>query len=153
MVLFSNWNSISCNLLNIFSNFSRNRKQRVVLNGQTSSWPDANVGIPQGSILGPLLFLVYINDLTDGLSSNAEFFADGTSLVSAVHNASITAKELNDDLVKINRWNYQWKMNCNPDLRKKAQEEIFSRKTKKKNTILLSLLTTIMYRKQIHKSI
>ena len=93
-------NGISGNLLNLLSNFLRNRKQRVVLNGQTSSWADVNAGVPQGSILGPLLFLIYINDLADGLSSNAKLFADDTSLFSVVHNANTTAKKLNNDLVK-----------------------------------------------------
>ena len=69
-----------------------------------------------------------------------------------VHNANTTAKELNNDLVKISRSAYQWKMSFNPDPSKQAQEVIFSRKTKK-NTILLSLLTTIMYWKLIHKNI
>ena len=124
-------NGISGNLLNLLSNFLRNRKQRVVLNGQTSSWADVNAGVPQGSILGPLLFLIYINDLADGLSSNAKLFADDTSLFSVVHNANTTAKELNNDLVKISRWAYQWKMSFNPDPSKQAQEVIFSRKTKK----------------------
>ena len=108
-------NGIYGNLLNLLLNFLRNRKQRVVLNGQTSSWADVNAGVPQGSILGPLLFLIYINDLADGLSSNAKLFADGTSLFSVVHNANTTAKELNNDLVKISRWDYQWKMSFNPD--------------------------------------
>ena len=71
-------NGISGNLLNLLSNLLRNGKQREVLIGQTSSWVDANAGVPQGSILGSLLFLIYINDLADGLSSNAELFADGT---------------------------------------------------------------------------
>ena len=53
-------NGISGNLLNLLSNFLRNRKQRVVLNGKTSSWADVNAGVPQGSILGPLLFFKYI---------------------------------------------------------------------------------------------
>ena len=74
------------------------------------------------------------------------------TLFSVVHNANTTAKELNNDLVKISRWAYQWKMSFNPDPSKQAQEVIFSRKTKK-NTILLSLLITIMYQKLIHKSI
>ena len=87
-------NGISGNLLNLLSNFIRNRKQKVVLNGQTSSRADVNAGVPQGSILGPLLFLIYINDLADGLSSNAKLFADATSLFSVVHNANTTAKEL-----------------------------------------------------------
>ena len=125
--------------------------QRVVLNGQTSSWADVNAGVPQGSILGPLLFLIYINDLADGLPSNAKLFADDTSLFSAAHNVNTTAKKLNNNLVKINSWAYQWKMSFNPDSRKQAQEVIFSRKTKK-ITILLSLLTIIMYRKLIHKN-
>ena len=85
----------------------RNKKQRVVLNGQTSSWADVNEGVPQGSILGPLLILIYINDLADGFSSNAKLFADDTSLFFVVHNGITTAKELNNDLVKISRWAYQ----------------------------------------------
>ena len=64
-------------------------------------------------------FLIYINDLADGLSSNAKLFADDTSLFSIVH------------LVKINRRAYQWKMSFNPDPSKQAQEVIFSKKTKK----------------------
>ena len=124
-------NGMSGNLLNLLSNFLRNRKQRVGLNGQTSSWADVNAKVPQGSILGPLLFLIYINDLADGLSSNAKLFADDTSLFSVVHNANTTEKELNNDLVKINRWAYQWKMSFTPDPSKQAQEVIFSRKTKK----------------------
>ena len=134
MVLFSKLkqNGISGNLLNLLSNFLRNRKQRVVLNGKTSSWADVNAGVPQGSILGPLSFLIYINDLADGLLSNAKLFADDTSLFCVVHNANTTAKQLNNDLVKINRWAYQWKMSFNPDPSKQAQEVIFSRKTKKR---------------------
>ena len=144
-------NGISGNLLNLLSNFLSNRKERVVLNGQTSSWTDVNAGVSQGSILGSFLFLIFINDLADGVSSNVKLFADDTSLFSVVHNANTTAKELNNDLVKISRWAYQWKMSFNPDPSKQAQEVIFSRKTKK-NTILLSLLT-IMYWKLIHKNI
>ena len=145
-------NGISGNFLNLLSlsNFLRNRKQRGVLNGQASSWADVNSGVPQGTILGPLLFLIYINEY--GLSTNAKLFADDTSLFSVVYNANTTAKELNNDLVKINRWAYQWKMSFNLDPSKQAQEVIFSRKTKKEYH-LLSLLTTIMYRKLIHKNI
>ena len=84
------------------SDFLRNRKQRVKLNGESYSWTNANAGAPQGSILGPLLFLIYINDLPDGLSSNAKLFADDTSLFSGVHYINTSAIELNSGLKKIN---------------------------------------------------
>ena len=91
-------NGISDDLLNILSDFLRNRKQRVTLNGQSSSWTNVNAGVPQGSILGPLLFLIYINDLPDGLSSNAKLFADDTSLFSVANDINTSAIESNSDL-------------------------------------------------------
>ena len=93
-----------------------------------SDWSDVRAGVPQGSILGPLLFLIYINDLSEGLSSNAKLFAGDTSLFSVIHDTS--ALELNSDLAKINRWAFQWKMSFNPDPKKQAQKVIFSRKSK-----------------------
>ena len=62
--------------------FLKNRQQRVVLNGQLSSWTMVNAQVSQGSILRPLLILIYINDLPNGLQSNAKLFADDTSLSS-----------------------------------------------------------------------
>ena len=126
-------NGISGKLHKLLHDFLVNRKQRVVLNGQVSSWANVKSGIPQGSILGQLLFLIYINDLPKCLSPNGELFVDDTSLFSVIHDSSTTRNELNDDLVKINNWAYQWKMSFNPDPNKQAQEVIFSRKTKKIN--------------------
>ena len=123
-------NGISANLINLVCDFLRNRKQRVLLNGQVSGWSDVKAGVLQGSILGPLLFLIYINDLSEGLSSNAKLFADDTSLFSVIHYSNTSALELNNDLVKINRWAFQWKMGFNPDPKKQAQEVIFSQKSK-----------------------
>ena len=107
------------------------RKQRVVLNGQHSSWTNVEAGVLQGSILGSLFFLVYINDLSDGLTSNPKLFADDTSLFSVVQNINSTANDLNSDLIKISDWDFQWKMRFNPDPKKQAQEVIFSRKINK----------------------
>ena len=63
-------NSISGSSLETLTDFLKDRKQRVVLNGQSSSWANIEAGAPQGSILGPLLFLIYINYLPDNLSTN-----------------------------------------------------------------------------------
>ena len=73
-------NGISGNLLKASKHFLTNRKERVLLNGQSSSWTNVNARVPQGSILGLLLFLIYINNLADGLSFNTKHFADGPSL-------------------------------------------------------------------------
>ena len=121
-------NGITADVINILQDFLHNRKQRVVLNGQCSSWADANVGFPQGSILGPLLFLIYIKHLSDGLKSKCKLFADDTSLFSLVNNINTSASDLNEDLEKIGNWSLKWKMNFNPDPNKHTQEIIFSRK-------------------------
>ena len=71
---------ISGDLLELIKNFLSNRFQKVVLNGQTSKWEKINAGVPLGSVLGPLFFLIYINDLTDGISSTVKLFADDITL-------------------------------------------------------------------------
>ena len=90
-------NGTSGNHLNVISDFLHQRKQRVVLNGQHLPWTNTEAGIPQGPILEPLFFLIYINDLSDGLTSNPKLFADDTSLFSVIHNINSTASDLNSD--------------------------------------------------------
>ena len=102
----------------------------MLLNGQNSSWKEITSGVPQGSILGPLLFLIYINDFLDGLSSNFKLFANDTSLFSVVHDVTLSSSELNSDLAKIIEWAFKWKMSFNSDPTEPVQEVIFSRKFK-----------------------
>ena len=75
--------------------------------------------------------LIYINDLSENLVSNPKLFADDTSLFSVIFDKDLSAKNLNDDLNRINKWAFQWKMSFNPDPNKQAQEVIFSRKIQK----------------------
>ena len=70
---------VSDYLLNLIESFLRNGFQKVLLNGQTSKWLPVEAGVPQGSILGPLFYLIYINDLSDDLNSTVKLFPDDTS--------------------------------------------------------------------------
>ena len=107
-----------------------NRKQRVVLNDFSSDYSSIDSRVPLGSVLGPLLFLIYINV---NIKSNVYFFADDTMLFSVVNNPAISANELNHDLKVISQWAYQWNMNFNPDLSKQATELLFSCKKNSPN--------------------
>ena len=107
-------------LLTLLTDFQSNRKLRVALNDQHSLWTDFRASVPQDSILAPLPFLLYINDLTENLHSNPKLFADDTSLFSTVTDAALLNSRLNDDLSKINNRAYEWKMSCNPDSIKSA---------------------------------
>ena len=100
-------NGMSRKLHKLLHDFSVSTKQRVVLDGQVSSWSNAKAGLPQSSILDSLLFLIYINDLPKDLSSNPKLFADDALLFSVIHYRSITRNDLKDDLIKISHWAYQ----------------------------------------------
>ena len=95
---------VSGQLLLLIQSFLKDRKQRTVLNGQSSSWGDISAGVPQGSILGPLFFLVYINDLAVGLKCNVKLFADDTSLFTVVEDSNTAANDMNHDLNSISQW-------------------------------------------------
>ena len=90
-------NGVKGNLLETLINFLNDRKQRVVLNGQHQKWANIEAGVAQGSILGSLLFLTYINDLPDNLISNSKLFADDTSLFSVINDKHLSANKLDQD--------------------------------------------------------
>ena len=78
-----------------------NRYQRVVVNGQGSSWAGVKAGAPEGSIVGPLFFLIYINDLSENLKSTVKIFADDTSIFHVVKDPNTSAEIVNHDLTRI----------------------------------------------------
>ena len=141
-------NGISGNLLELFRNFLSNRKQRVLLNGKKSEWAEISAGVPQGSVLGPLLFLVYINDLVGNVRCDIKLFADDTSLFSVVYDKSKTAAELDRDLERVRLWAWQWKMKFNTE---KTEEVIFSAKKVKPIHPPLSFGDDDVVRKSEHK--
>ena len=112
----------------ILEDFLSDRKQRVVLNGQCFSWFGIRASAPQGSILGALLFLIYINDLSNDIKTKFKLFTDDTSLFSAVHDIDTSANDPNHDLEKISEWAFQCKIKFNLDPIKQTQEIIFSKK-------------------------
>ena len=126
-------NGIHGNILKLFKSYLHNRRQRVVLNGSSSDYSNIESGVPQGSVLGPLLFLIYINDLEKNIKSNVKFFADDTMLFSIVENPAASAADMNDDLEFIHQWAHQWKMEFNPDPTKQASEVLFSCKKSSPN--------------------
>ena len=98
---------IEVNLLRLLKNYLTAGQQRVVLNGQTSLWPNITAGVLQGSVLGPLLFLIYMNDFPDEITSSCKIFADDTSLFSKIENKSYSNFKLNKDMETIRKGAYQ----------------------------------------------
>ena len=79
-----------------------------MLNGQYATWKEVLAGVPQGSLLVPLFFLVHINDLPVGLQLNVKIFADDTSLFSVIIDSLKSLTLLNSDLRLIIKWAVQW---------------------------------------------
>ena len=141
-------NGINGNLLTLIESYLADRKQRVVLNGKCSVWVPICAGVPQGSVLGPLFFLIYMNDLIINLKCDVKMFADDTSLFKVVDDIRRSADELNADLEKVKLWAWQWKMQFNAS---KTEEVVFSCKKVKPSHPPALLGNDIIDRKSQHK--
>ena len=96
-------------IINWIEQWLNDRRQRVVVDGEVSSWKPVLSGVPQGSVLGPILFLVYINDLEEGVTGNILKFADDTKLFRKTKEIGDKQK-LQDDIDKLVRWSEKWQM-------------------------------------------
>ena len=91
-------------LLQWFQSYLENRYKTVAIEGCVSDYQKVQAGVPQEYILGPLLFLIYINDIVNGINSNIRLFADDTSLYLIVEDSETAADLMNSDLEIIHRW-------------------------------------------------
>ena len=96
-------------IINWIEQWLTDRKQRVVVDGEVSSWKSVLSGVPQGSVLGPILFLVYINDLEEGVTGSILKFADDTKLVRKTKEIG-DKQNLQDDIDKLVKWSEIWQM-------------------------------------------
>ena len=100
-------------LLQWFYSYLFGRSQRVVLNGKCSKYLKITSGVPQGSILGPLLFLIFINDIVENIESYIFLFADDTSMINISDSWNIVNETLNSDLLLLNNWSSKWLVDFN----------------------------------------
>ena len=117
---------IAENFLKTIQTYLAGRRQVVVVDGVMSDMLNVEAGVPQGSRLGPLLFIIYINDITKDLESDILIFADDTSLLASGNDPAETAAIINRDLIKITEWAQKWRVTFNAG---KSKDIIFSGKT------------------------
>ena len=103
------WYRIKGNVLSWIGDFLRNRKQRVLVNGISSEWRNITKGIPQGSVLGPILFLICINDMPKVIQYLVKLFADDAKLYQIIK-CSQDRDELQGDIGNSKDWSIIWKM-------------------------------------------
>ncbi len=131
-----------------FHSYLSNRGHRVSIDGKTSGIRHINAAVPQGSVLGPLLFLIYINDVTLGIDSDIFLFADDTSIFKSGKNNESLASVINSDLNKISLWAKRWKININPS---KTVAMLFSKKVNPNKNFTIKLNQDIIGLSDHHK--
>ena len=103
------------NLINWLRHFLTCRKQRVVVRGTFSEWAPVVSGTPQGTILGPILFVSYINDIADCVSSNIKLYADDTKIYRELRNPTSDIQTLQSDLESLCHWANTWQLRFNEE--------------------------------------
>ena len=101
------------NLQHWIGNFLQDRKMKVYVRGSSSEWMEVTSGVPQGSVLGPLLFLIFVQDLPDWIKNSMMMFADDTKIRTAIENAD-DAESLEQDLNRLGEWSEKWLLKFKP---------------------------------------
>ena len=140
-------NSIDGNLLVWLSNYLSNKHQRVLLQSSASSFTLVTAGVPQGSVLGPLLFLIFVNDTSESSLSLARLFADEKSLYYSAASINDIEGIINRDLALISAWAKQWLITFDPN----KTEAIFFSLRKNDDLPKLIFQDTVMLFIESHK--
>ena len=133
-------------LLLWFNDYLFNRKQATVIKGYKSDLVTIPAGVPQGSVLGPLLFLIYINDIVDEIESSIKLFADDTSISLSIENPVTRSEMLNRDLSRISEWGTKWKIVFN-----ETKTELLSYSYGNDNSLPLTFIATQLEPTTHHK--
>ena len=130
-------------------NYLSNRTKRVVINNVSSDWSNVKAGVPQGSILGPLFFIILIYDIITDIQSQIKLFADDTSLYLIVDEPQHSANILNSYLDKIHTWSSDWLVPFNPQ---KTETMTISRRVDKPHHTNLYMNNSIIAEVQNYKT-
>ena len=117
---------ITGNLIDWYSSYLKGRRQKVVIKNNSSAYCEISAGVPQVSVLGPLLFIIYINDIADKLVSLSRLFADDTSFGYSNQDTMQLKNVIDHDLNEMDLWSKKWLMSFNPD---KTEIMIFSNRS------------------------
>ena len=112
LLLKFNIHGIGNDVINWIQKWLTHKRQRVIVDGEISNWKSVLSGIPQGSVIGPILFLLYINDLEDDISSKVLKCAEDTKVFRKITNDT-DKQNLQDDLDKLVKWSEKWQMSLN----------------------------------------
>ena len=107
-----NFGGVRGRLFEWMKDYLREREMRTVIRNESSSWLEVKSGVPQGSVLGPIMFGIYVNDLVDGIESYINLFADDTKLMRKVNNVE-DCRKLQEDLNKVGEWGRKWQIEFN----------------------------------------